>query len=252
MEETVCSLTNCKHQGAGCPGYAQYMEPLLIPATDFPHLPSIPIYTVGPATAHALSLIPAPTSLSIHGAHTGNGGALAKSILEHYPALYPSHTPAPPLLFLVGDQRRDIIPKTLMDPNLPAGKRVQVDELVVYGTDVMASFPGHFDQVLTVTEPTAIGSVRWVVVFSPTGCAAMLSALNLLDPATGRAKTGERGGGCGVRKGRRSTYIATIGPTTRDYLRREFGFEADVCAEKPTPEGVGDGIIRYMKEVKFV
>ena len=42
------------------------------------------------------------------------------------------------------------------------------------------------------------------------------------------------------------TYIATIGPTTRDYLQRTFGYEPDVCAETPSPEGVWKGITRFM------
>jgi uroporphyrinogen-III synthase len=145
----------------------------------------------------------------------------------------------------VGEQRRDIIPKILMDPSLSDDRRIQVDELVVYGTGVMESFEEDFTRLLQETEAR---DIRWVVVFSPTGCKAMLCALNMLDSETGRVKTEERGGGCGNRKGRRKTYIATIGPTTRDYLRKTFGFEPDVCAEKPSPEGIGEGVRKFMQK----
>ena len=42
--------------------------------------------------------------------------------------------------------------------------------------------------------------------------------------------------------------IATIGPTTRDYLRQQFGFEADVCAKTPTPRGLEEGIEECLME----
>lgn len=121
-----------------------------------------------------------------------------------------------------------------------------------------------------------------MVVFSPTGCRDMLECLGLLDSRTGRARAreevrvlslkegrGERegkgkgNGDCerewdGKGKGmneegryRKGIYIATIGPTTRDYLRREFAFEVDVCAAKPSPEGIRDGILKFMEERKL-
>jgi uroporphyrinogen-III synthase len=168
-------------------------------------------------------------------------------MLDHYGNWYSDRSSKPPLLFLVGEQRRDIIPKTLMDPSLPENKKIPVDELVVYETGVMETFEHDFGKLLQDTEDM---EVRWIVVFSPTGCEAMLRALNMLDPETGRVKTRERGGGCGNRKGKgqRTTYIATIGPTTRDYLRKTFGFEPDVCAGKPSPEGIGEAIDVFMEK----
>ncbi|KAE8448252.1 hypothetical protein EG329_009683 [Mollisiaceae sp. DMI_Dod_QoI] len=229
----------------------------------WPHLPLIPLYTVGPATTRALRSIPQIPPLQIFGEETGNGEALAHYILSHYPSFLspsnpnpksnsnsnpaspppPPHSP-PPLLFLVGEQRRDIIPKTL-ETHIP------VHEIPVYGTGIMSSFPQDFAHLLSQTENQ---KMRWVVVFSPTGCEAMLQALGLLDPETGRARArrrneegrethGEKEGGRGCR-----TYIATIGPTTRDFVRERFGFEPDVCAAKPSPEGVEGGIREFMKE----
>jgi uroporphyrinogen-III synthase len=132
-------------------------------------------------------------------------------------------------LFLVGEVRRDIIPKTLMDERLPVEKRVGVEELVVYETGVMDSFEGDFENVVRGLE----GDV-WVVVFSPTGCEAMLRVLGLGPFAGTGTGTGKR------------VFVATIGPTTRDHLREKFGFEAHVCAPRPSPEGVLEGIEAFM------
>ncbi|KUJ14841.1 uroporphyrinogen-III synthase [Mollisia scopiformis] len=204
---------------------------------SYPHLaPSTPIYTVGPATSRALSALSTPSSpLTILGQETGNGEALAQYILSHYPSDSKSKFKSRlPLLFLVGEQRRDIIPKTLSSPSLEASNRIAVDEITIYGTGIMASFERDFKAVLKRTEN--VGR-RWVVVFSPTGCEAMLRALGCLGDARGKAG-GERDG---------KTFVASIGPTTRDFLRAEFGFEVDVCAERPSPEGVLEGIWGFME-----
>ena len=77
----------------------------------------------------------------------------------------------------------------------------------------------------------------------------MLRTLGWLDPGTRKVITKEREGeGEGGNKARRKIFIATIGPTTRDYLKEEFGYEVDVCAEKPSPEGVGKGVEGWMRE----
>ncbi|KAJ0298138.1 hypothetical protein COL5a_007827 [Colletotrichum fioriniae] len=202
---------------------------------DWPHLQNVPVYSVGPATTRALQSVSQHTPLQIFGEHTGNGDALAKYILKHYGQWYQDRPTKPPLLFLVGEQRRDIIPKTLMDTTLPSEKRTQVDEVVVYGTGVMESFPQDFEKHLKDTEdrPT-----RWVVVFSPTGCEGMLRGLGMLDESTGKVKKDGLEG--------RKTFIATIGPTTRDFLRRTFNLYPDVCAEEPSPAGVQRGILDFM------
>ncbi|KAH8645662.1 tetrapyrrole biosynthesis, uroporphyrinogen III synthase [Xylariales sp. PMI_506] len=205
-------------------------------------LGDVPVYSVGPATTRALRAVPLEPPLQIFGEHTGNGEALAHFILEHYEQWYADRQPAgsekPPLLFLVGEQRRDIIPKTLMDPALGPERRIGVTEVVVYGTGVMESFPEDFAQVL---RETAARPRRWVVVFSPTGCESLLSGLGMLDPDTGKV---------GEVSGDRTTYIATIGPTTRSYLKKTFAYEPDVCSEKPSPEGVWEGIAKFTDGLK--
>lgn len=198
------------------------------------------MYSVGPATTRALKAVPQQPSLQVFGEHTGNGETLAPYIIEHYGEWYKDRSSKPPLLFLVGEQRRDIIPKKLMDPALPADKFIRIDEVVVYGTGVMESFQQDFTKLLKETEDRP---ARWVVVFSPSGCDGMLSALGWLNESSGRVE-GE------IQKEDRKTYIATIGPTTRLHLVNNFGYEPDVCAEQPSPEGIWEGINRFWNESK--
>ncbi|TQV98295.1 uroporphyrinogen-III synthase HemD [Cordyceps javanica] len=190
-------------------------------APSWPNLEDVPIYSVGPATTRALSAVTQTPTLQVSGEHTGNGEALAHYILDHYGTRHSDRSTKPPLLFLVGEQRRDIIPRTLMDPSLAPARRIKVTERVVYGTGVMESFAADFSRELIasdaiVREPSALPS-RWVVVFSPTGCESMLYELGMLDHA-GKYVPGARDG---------NTCIATIGPTTRDFLIDTFGFYPD-------------------------
>ncbi|KAL3480639.1 tetrapyrrole biosynthesis, uroporphyrinogen III synthase [Aspergillus californicus] len=235
----------------------------------------LPLYTVGPATARSLTSL-RDTHLRhavIHGADTGNGENLAHYILDHYndhidqlwtqaqaqlqpqsqlqsqiqETAAPRTTPnKPPLLFLVGEQRRDIIPRTLMN-EAPIEKKIGVEEVVVYETGVVEGFESDFEGIL-VQSWVVTGSengegggegVTWVIVFSPTGCDAMVRVLAKLKSASGFGF--EEGG-----KSRR-IYVATIGPTTRDHLVKSCGFEPDVCADKPSPDGLGKGIEEFMR-----
>ncbi|KOS39925.1 hypothetical protein ACN38_g9241 [Penicillium nordicum] len=218
-------------------GFAQMIEDEKDVPFNIQTTPPLILYTVGPATARTLTTLRdkhLPNAL-IHGADSGTGENLARLILSHYDSLYPTNKPA--LLFLVGEVRRDIIPKTLMDKTLPVEKRVGVEELVVYETGVMESFEGDFADVVG----RSAGDV-WVVVFSPTGCEAMLRVLGL-GPFAGTGKATGKGTGNG------KVFVATIGPTTRDHLREKFGFEAHVCAPKPSPEGVLEGIEKFRSGV---
>jgi len=239
-------------------------------ATSASH--SLILYTVGPATARSLSALRdthLPHAL-IYGKDAGNGDNLARMILEHYNGLYSSSSTEeetgrkkkPPLLFLVGEQRRDVIPKTLMSNALPPHERIRVDELVVYETGVMASFEADFRAAVAAgkayldknNHPGDDGDgVMWTVVFSPTGCDAMLQVLDSSFPDGAGSSFGsqimekeetER------KKKKRKCFIATIGPTTRDHLRSKYGVEPDVCAEKPSPEGLGEGIRAFMERIR--
>ncbi|OXV08538.1 hypothetical protein Egran_03699 [Elaphomyces granulatus] len=280
-------------------GFAQTVTEIGVPiASAVSH--SLVLYTVGPATSRALQTI---RDSHLHHAHiygeeAGNGDDLAHMILEHYNHL---HSPndsennagnndedhsqkkstnqkgqgnqKPALFFLVGEQRRDVIPRTLMSDSLPEHQRIQVDELVVYETGAMDSFEGDFRAAVGAARCTGIASdgqvdlregqgqcrskieegdrgVMWVVVFSPTGCDAMLKVLRERFPSTADSSTtgveGDRTDNLG-RWSRRRCLVATIGPTTRDHLRSKYGFDPEVCAARPSPEGVGKGIEAFMQ-----
>jgi len=195
--------------------------------------PELPLYVVGPATARGLRTL--DLKCNIIGEECGNGEALARYILQHY-----NDSPAQkqtfgglPLLFLVGEKRRDIIPTTLQSQELSPQQRIAVHEVVVYETGEMQNFKSDFTFRWYANARTSCTRL-WIVVFSPTGCQAMLSSLGMLDETTGKLKQGA--------SLPRNTHIATIGPTTRDFLIQEFGYEPDVCATTPSPEGVGIAI----------
>lgn len=200
----------------------------------------MPLYVVGPATANGVRALNLPCP--VLGEETGNGEALAEFILSWHATLSRDVTHLDgqklPLLFLVGEQRRDIIPATLQSETLPQHEQIRVIELIVYETGEMATFEEDFTSLLRVAKRKRIPE-QWVVVFSPQGCEAMLNALGWLDPKSGQFSAALRE----VVSGPMRTRVATIGPTTREFLREEFGFEADVCAAQPTPEGVGEGIV---------
>ena len=180
------------------------------------------------------------------GESAGSGEVLAKLMLgtedtRHGDAVYRARSEdgrtMKPVLFLTGETRRDIIPKMLMDPGLGEG-RMQVDEMVVYQTSELDEFEFHFSRIFNQTQPKGVEGVRWVVVFSPTAGKGMLRGLGWLDDRTGKSRKDI---------GERRTYVACIGPTTREYLSKEFGFEADVVAERPSPQGIKERTEKFMK-----
>ena len=189
--------------------------------------PTLPLYTVGPATSRTLHTLSTPTppclahlQPKILGANTGNGDNLARFILSDYP----QHSPTlRPLLFLVGETRRAIIPNTLSSATPP----IPLTELEVYSTLISPTFRNVFASLLISLR--TLGHKRIVIaVFSPQCCDAMLEVLR-------KRAENERGG-------KSRYYLATIGPTTREYLASEFGVEADVVAGRPSPEGLADGV----------
>jgi uroporphyrinogen-III synthase len=220
----------------------------------------------------------------IFGHHTGNGDALAKYILHHYNTQYSHYlytfyeaprlpfTPLigpygpyygyrcerndprlrrKPLLFLVGEQRRDIIPKTLMSEDLPEIERIGVEEIEVYKTVIRDGFEQDFKAKIQLAEKQE-RQVVVVVVFSPQGCEAMLRCLGFIDEDNKMtAKANDRWNSA-IGMGPPKYIIATIGPTTRDYLKRTFDFDADVCAAKPSPEGVADGVWGFLRRQKIL
>ncbi|KAL8675371.1 MAG: hypothetical protein Q9168_000202 [Polycauliona sp. 1 TL-2023] len=200
---------------------------------------AIPLYAVGPATSRSLEDVRQshlPCCWVADGEQTGTGELLAKKILEEYNDFYNMKTTTErkkPLLFLAGKKHRDIVPDTLM--SAPGDQRIQVETFILYTTSESTSFASNITNTLNATSTARI---RWIVIFSPTGGESLLRALEWLEDSKivnndRRAKTG--------------TFIATIGPTTRDYMNKLFECSVDVCAETPSPDGVRKGIEEFMR-----
>lgn len=198
------------------------------------------MYSVGPATTRALKAVPQDPPLQVFGEHTGNGEDLAPFIIQHYGEWYRDRPSKPPILFLVGDKRRDIIPRMLMDDDLAAEQRIRVDEILVYGTGPRDSFDSDLQHTLDATRHCR---VRWVVIFSPSGCDIVVRRLGILDDN----KSG-RMASQGQVSGAARTLIATIGPTTARHLQSTFGIRADVCSEHPNPEALLQGTLSFMRQ----
>jgi uroporphyrinogen-III synthase len=192
-------------------------------------LRAMTVYTVGPATALAITKLHFST---IVGADTGNGGVLANLIVQSFRRDHSlakdystsseesteNHYPLPqlPLLFLVGDKRRDIIPKRL------AAENIALEELVVYETAVASTFDEELDGVLADTTD---GDIEWIVFFSPAGAEVALEKMKRLG---------------------RRIKVATIGPTTEEYLRKEWDLIPDMVAAKPEPVSMVQGILEHI------
>lgn len=137
------------------------------------------------------------------------------------------------VLWLTGEKRREGLRTALI------AEGIDVEICVVYGTTLCPQFSVDFRQALLETEPESTkDGVRWVVIFSTQGGKEMLKVLGWLEEG-GEKVLGEREG--------RTTYVASIGPTTREYLECEFGLQVDVCAERPSPEGVRKEIELFMR-----
>jgi len=204
---------------------------------------TLPLYVCGPATADALrnSVLPFLSNCEVLGEDAGTGEALAPLIIKDYSTRNAVDLKTnrekrrKPLLFLAGEKHRDIIPRMLLAEGL------QVDEMVVYSTVERAGFRSELEQRLKETEGmTQASGTRWIIIFSPAAGEAILRALMWLDEGTGRVKEAWDGE-------ERKTFVASIGPTTMEYMRKEFEFEVDVCAERPSAEGVREGIERFMR-----
>ncbi|ODQ49653.1 tetrapyrrole biosynthesis, uroporphyrinogen III synthase [Saitoella complicata NRRL Y-17804] len=185
------------------------------------NLLSMSVFTVGPATHKAIANL---RFTSILGSESGNGSVLADYILS-----IRSKSEHRPLLFLVGDQRRDIIIRKLQSgqPSAP------VVEQLVYVTRTMSTFPSLFASAVAEAESrdNDTGSVAWIIFFSPAGAEVALKELQKEQEA-----------------GRRRPRIATIGPTTEEYLVKEWKMQPEVVAKKPTAESLVEGILTWEQE----
>ncbi|RPB11725.1 tetrapyrrole biosynthesis, uroporphyrinogen III synthase [Morchella conica CCBAS932] len=174
------------------------------------------VYVVGPATASAITKL-GSTASNVLGAECGNGEVLSKFIVSSY------NKPQKPILFLVGEIRRDIIPKTLRAAS------IGVEEMVIYETTVEESFREKFTQVVKETDGN--GSMRWICVFSPSGADVAVDVLKEHWASGNGSKS------C----------IAAIGPTTEKCLEDALDRKPEVTARKPSPEGLLEAITGFME-----
>ena len=162
-----------------------------------------------------------------------------------------------------------------MDLSLGEGK-VDVDEVEVYRTVEREGFGEEFGRMITGLRRVSMGAQQGrivvVVVFSPQGSESMLFELGYIsssgeltekakrrwewsepskqkEQSQGKEREEQPEGRNSPSEENEPIYvIVTIGPTTRDYLVERFGFEVDVCAAKPSPEGVADGVDGFLRE----
>lgn len=166
------------------------------------------------------------------------------------------------VLWLTGEKRREALQMGLE----VAG--IDVDCCIVYSTSVSPDFLPSFTQALCKQqqcldeqqlppkrredgktsgydkeeEEEKEERMRWIVVFSTQGSREILIGLGWLDEKTGRVRRR-----FDEQRGRR-TFVTSIGRTTAGYLEEEFGFKVDVVAERPSPEGVREGIEAFMRQ----
>ncbi|OXB41199.1 uncharacterized protein HLK63_L14993 [Nakaseomyces glabratus] len=165
-----------------------------------------PTYTVGPATSNFLSSLGFTDIRG--GIHAGNGMKLASIIDNDYPA-------GGKALFLVGEIRKDIIPKYLRPRNFT------VDEIIMYKTAELSDSIVWFKSYLDKCD--------WIVVFSPQGMSDILQYMKQYT------------------QGARPFKIACIGPTTCEFLNSN-GIEPDLVSPKPD----ANSLIAAIKEYEVI
>ncbi|OBZ85070.1 Uroporphyrinogen-III synthase [Choanephora cucurbitarum] len=157
---------------------------------------ALPVYIVGPKTADALAQSP------LFQSHTSDWTVAPRASELIQPLLNSSH-----YLFLAGDKRHDLIPEALSEAHIP------FHEIQTYATCPHPALATHLN-LLVNNKP------GWLVFFSPSGIQFILSiAPKIKDQLFSGAYK-----------------IATIGPTTADFIIHELGFKVDVVPDKPDVE----------------
>lgn len=171
-----------------------------------------PFYAVATATARALVEAGVPRA-SIHGAEeAGTGERLASYMVDRLRA----DPPCRPLLYLVGDKRRDTVARALAE----AG--ITVQELQVYSTRIRSDFPSLFEPALV--DALATDRHVWLALFSPSGASAVLPIVRKLG-ALERIR------------------LAAIGPTTRDALVDDHGLSPHAVASSPGAAALAEAMV---------
>lgn len=174
-------------------------------------LRSVQVFSVGAATSEPLR----PFGIQCLGEQCGSADHLAAFL--HSPGILPVNCGSKPIVFLCGEKRRDVLPASFQERNLP------LHELIVYSTSVVDHI--ILPSQLETTPPD------WIVFFSPSG----IKAVTMLPWSWSR-----------IRK-------AAIGKTTASALAEyadevcDETWRADAIAEKPTPEALVDAIFLKMR-----
>eukprot|EP00128_Syssomonas_multiformis_P015752 Colp12_sorted_trinity150504_noHs@9785 len=159
------------------------------------------VYAVGEATGRLLNSI----GFTVTGEKSGTADNLSKLIIAQ-------HRDARPLLFLCGNKRRDVLPKTLTEAGIP------FQEMIVYSNNVNSNFEEDFLKCYHSSLP------NWIAFFSPSGLHALMPILEKH----------------GLEKGSSVRYAA-IGPTTAQAML-EISRPPAAVAQKPTPQSLLDAI----------
>lgn len=165
------------------------------------------IYSVGPATCE--SLLTCGFFDVRGGMNAGNGSILADIIVDETLGSKDSIS-SDQFLFLVGEIRKDIIPKKLSK----AG--IKVKEVVVYKTEELNDNLSRFKQIYE--------NENWVVFFSSQGTHEIINYLK-----------------------EKNLKIASIGPTTEFFLRCN-NITPQIVSKKPEPLSLLNEILRQNSE----
>lgn len=166
----------------------------------------VPFYAVATATADALVRAGVPAARIIGAEDAGTGERLASFMLDRLQDIPPDR----PLLYLVGDKRRDTIARALADGG------IAVEEMQVYSTRVRRAFPLDFRIALVAALERS--ATVWLALFSPSGLDGALPLIRELG-AVHRVR------------------LAAIGPTTRDALV-SAGLVAHAVAPRPDADAL--------------
>ncbi|CAI4036564.1 hypothetical protein SMKI_15G4120 [Saccharomyces mikatae IFO 1815] len=177
------------------------------------------VYTVGPATAN---FIRRSGFTNVKGGEDAGNGSVLADIIIHDLSIDLRARSLSELLFLVGETRRDIIPKKLHS------KGIKVREVVTYKTEELNDSFKRFDSAMQSYNGNEM-TLNWVVVFSPQGTKEITQYLSvnhrLLDS---------------------NLRIASIGPTTQQYLE-DSNITSDIVSPKPDPKSLLHAIEVYQR-----
>jgi uroporphyrinogen-III synthase len=201
-------------------------------------------YAVGPATAAQLAQLPNPPQ-DVRGTESGTAEQLARYIVR-------DATQGERFLYLTGDKNRDTLPRIVRE-GLGEGC---LRELGVYATRGVRDFGSTLaralqDEIGTFGPFTAVmrrdkwtedqGEPWWIVFFAPSVAAHVMPALREHFSLAGRDDSL-------VCRSLRPARIATIGPTTANYLREEHGLRVEVVADEPNVEALVKGMVTILSD----